>query len=424
MQRALSFDATPGASVPLRFMLAAPWFAVAAGLLLAWAGPAALESRWSAPALAITHLMTLGFLAMTMLGAMLQMLPVVAETPVPLVRIVAFIAWIGLATGTPLLVAALLTGKALLFGTAAAVLGLSLLCFIGAVLAALVRRVSTGALPMVAGMRLALPGFAMTAVLGLALAVYFAGGPALPAMEVTNLHAAFGLIGWVAMLVIAVSFQVIPMFQATPVYPRWLCFALPALLAALLCAWGAAIWFHLPAHWTEAAMGFLLAAFCAYSLYLLSKSRHKGPDITTRYWVIGLASLVACVALYLVPVIETGTRAILLGILFIAGFAMSVVNGMLYKIVPFLLWYHLSASGAPRAAVPKVNAWIGNRAAQWQQWCHAAAVAALCIAAVAPAVARPAGVLFAVDAAWIGVLLAGAALRYRRIRSASALQTA
>lgn len=425
MQRALSFDTTPAASVPLRFMLAAPCFAAAAGLLLAWTGGAALQSRWASSTLALTHLMTLGFLGMAMLGSMLQMLPVVAETAVPRVRTVALLSWAGLGCGTPLLAAALMTGLAPLFVAAALSLGLALLAFIGAVLVALLRRASAGAMPMVAAMRLALPGFAVAVVLGLSLAVYFAGAAVIPAALVTDLHAAFGLVGWVAMLVVAVSFQVIPMFQATPVYPRWLSRTLPVALAALLCGWGAAQWRHLPwQRWAGAGLAALLAVFSCYSLYLLSKSRRKEPDITTWYWLISLASLAVCSILYVAPGIDEGKRALVLGILFIAGFAMSAVNGMLYKIVPFLLWYHLSAKGIRREAVPKVNAWIAPRAAKGQYWVHAAALAALCLSVEAPGLARAAGLLFAADAGWIGFLLAAAALRYRRICATSALEGA
>jgi hypothetical protein len=425
MQRALSFDATPPASVPLRFMLAAPWFAVAAGLLLAWAGAAALQSRWSPSALALTHLMTLGFLGMAMLGSMLQMLPVVAEAAVPQVRTVAPLAWGGLGCGTPLLAAALMTGLAPLFVAAALLLGLALLVFALAVMRALLRRASAGALPMVAGMRLALPGMTVAVALGLTLAVYFAGGAVIPAAQVTDVHAAFGLVGWVAPLVVAVSFQVIPMFQATPVYPRWLSRTLPMVLAVLLCGWAAAHWLHLPWQgWAGAGIAAFLAAFACFSLYLLSKTRRKEPDITTWYWLISLASLAACSILYLAPGVDEGKRALLLGILFIAGFAMSAVNGMLYKIVPFLLWYHLSAKGVRREAVPKVNAWIAPRAAQAQYWIHAAALAALCLAVETPGLARPAGLLFAAGAAWIGFLLAAAALRYRRICAVSGFERA
>jgi len=56
MQRALSFDSTPSFSAPLRFLMTAPAFGLAAALYLLWQGEAALASRWSPTTLALTHL--------------------------------------------------------------------------------------------------------------------------------------------------------------------------------------------------------------------------------------------------------------------------------------------------------------------------------------------------------------------------------
>ena len=58
----LSFDQAPPISVPYRFFLVAPWFGVMAGILLAWSGADALASRWTPEALALTHLIALGFM--------------------------------------------------------------------------------------------------------------------------------------------------------------------------------------------------------------------------------------------------------------------------------------------------------------------------------------------------------------------------
>lgn len=425
MQRALSFDDTPALSVPLPFLLAAPWFALAAALLLLWQGEAALATRWSPVTVALTHLLTLGFLGMTMAGALLQLLPVVAGFAIPHIRLVARAAWAGLACGAPLLAAALLAGVPALFGAAALVLGLPLLALLAALGWALARRASPGALPMIAGMRLAVPALGVTAALGLSLAAFFAGGPALPVVMLTDLHAAWGLLGWVVVLVAAVAFQVIPMFQATPTYPRALAYALPPAVALLLAACSAAAalepaWQRLPA----AALALCLAAFACVTLYLLYKRKRPAPDVTTLYWRLSMASLLACVVLYLWPGEQSSWRALLLGVLFIAGFAMSAVNGMLYKIVPFLLWYHLAQAGVARGAAPGVNAWIAESGAKWQFRWHAAAVAALAAAVLAPALARPAGVVLAVASAWLAGALSKAALRYRRILAASALERA
>ena len=74
MDASLSFEQAPPISVPFRFFLTAPLFGVAAGLLLIWFGADALASRWNAPTLALTHLLTVGFMLEAMCGALLQIL--------------------------------------------------------------------------------------------------------------------------------------------------------------------------------------------------------------------------------------------------------------------------------------------------------------------------------------------------------------
>ena len=78
MQALLSFDKAPPFAAPLRFFLTAPLFSLAAGLLLLFVGPDLLASRWTRGLLAATHLITVGFMLMVMLGALIQILPVVA----------------------------------------------------------------------------------------------------------------------------------------------------------------------------------------------------------------------------------------------------------------------------------------------------------------------------------------------------------
>jgi len=78
MQALLSFAQAPPFAAPFRFFLTAPLFAMLAGMLLLWTGPGLLASRWTPAALALTHLITVGFLLQVMLGAMIQILPVVA----------------------------------------------------------------------------------------------------------------------------------------------------------------------------------------------------------------------------------------------------------------------------------------------------------------------------------------------------------
>ena len=123
MQRALSFTRSPPLSVPLRFLLNAPLFALMAALLLLWAGPEALQSRWTPYTLALTHLLTLGVLGSTMAGAMMQILPVATGIQVVQPRQTAIAVHALLTTGTVALVLAFLLARPWLFGMALLLLG-------------------------------------------------------------------------------------------------------------------------------------------------------------------------------------------------------------------------------------------------------------------------------------------------------------
>jgi len=68
----LSLDQAPELWAPLRFFISAPVFAIAAIVLMLVSGPEVYQNRWLPETIAITHLITLGFISMVMVGAALQ----------------------------------------------------------------------------------------------------------------------------------------------------------------------------------------------------------------------------------------------------------------------------------------------------------------------------------------------------------------
>lgn len=413
MQRALNYELSPPGRVPLRFLLSAPCFAVLAGLVLLGAGAEALESRWTPALLAVTHLLTLGCLSMAMIGALLQLLPAVAGQPVTLPESLVGACWMALALGALMLPCAFLLGTGWLFLLAALLLALALGLAAGAAMPAVLRRCPPGALPMVGGMRVAVPALALTAILGVTLALYLGAGVPLPVLTVLDLHVGWGLTGWVALLIVCVGFQVIPMFLQTPVYPaaatRWSA----ALVGALLLAWSAArLWAPALALWPAAVLALALCAFALFTLRMLARRKRQPGDATNRYWQLALASLALCCLLYLV-----GAPALPLGILFVGGFALGALNGMLYKIVPFLLWYGFQLEPpASTAAIPSVRALVPEARALLQFRLHTAGLALLLAALQWPALARPAALVFTAASALLARDLLGAALHCRRLR--------
>jgi hypothetical protein len=428
IQRVLSFDDSPPLSDPLKFFLAVPLFGLAAALGLSWYGEAALVSRWSMPTLALVHLLTLGYLTMAMCGALFQILPVVAGIVIRGGSLTPWWVFILLAAGASLLSAAFVVASPILFRVAGVALGLALFWFLAAAGSGLMRAVPPGALATIAAVRLALASLAMTVVLGLALASSFGRLFSLPLFLLTDLHVGWGLLGWVGMLIFGVAFQVLPMFQATPAYPALMTRRMSLGVASVLGLWCAALLMPQSRGLiAEASIGSALAlipaAFAIATLHVLNR-RKRAPDATTLFWRLAALSLLACCVLWIVPRTDGETvRPLLLGILFIVGFGCTAVNGMLYKIVPFLLWYQLQeSSGANRKAVPNIRVLLPDQAGRAQFWAHLAALCLLTGAALLPAVlARPAAISFGLSSAWLGINLLRAALLYRRTAAGFAL---
>lgn len=424
MQRTLSYTAMPALRVPLPFMLAAPCFALAAALLLVWQGEAALVLRWTPVTLSMTHLVVLGFLTMTIVGALFQLLPVTAGVAVPLARPVSVFCWCALALGTGLLAAALGLGLgATAFRLAAGLLGSAGFVFLSAIGAAIARPVPPGAKPLVEGVRYAAAALAITIAIGAALALYLGGVGMLDAPLFTDIHATWGLVGWVIVLTATVSFQVIPMFQGAATYPPLLETWLPPLVFVLLFGWSAAKLFD-AAWWRlacEIGIGALLLHYAVTTVVGLRRRKRK-PDTGTRYWLLAMGCLLLAALLHFIPLellfVPADALPLLTGVLVIVGCAMSAVNGMLYKIVPFLVWHHLAHDERlQRERVPKMSAVLGeDQAARQWRW-HLAGLVLLVLATVFPTVlARPAGLFLAVSLLLLARDVMGAALLYARLR--------
>lgn len=225
----LSTDQAPPISVPLRFFAVAPLFLLLAALMLALDGGNPFAHTHTPALLAATHCITLGFLSMIMLGAVQQVLPVVIGSTLPAPRLVAWSSQLLLITGTLLLSFGFMLGKPALLSSAWPLLTLAFAIFVGAALISLGRAAARNASRT--AIFLALLALAAAVILGALLAYGYATGQALNYPRLAAGHVSMALGGWVMLLTIGVSYQVVPMFQLTPGYPKWLTARLaPAIL--------------------------------------------------------------------------------------------------------------------------------------------------------------------------------------------------
>ena len=412
----LSLEQAPPLDLPLRLFLTAPLFAAAAGVLMLLDAEAVLATRWSPAALAATHLLTVGFLGSVMVGALLQMLPVLGGAPLPSVRAVGAGAHLLLAAGGVLLAAGFLGGGAAALASGAALAALGFGLFAAALVAALWRARSGAAnlrsFPLVALALLA------TVVAGLVLTLALLGQARLPRLlDWVQVHAAWGLFGWVGLLVVTVGFQVVPLFHVTPAYPRWATRTLVPVLFAALCA--ASVLPLLPPAPAAAAgralegvlaLGFTL--FAVLTLWLQQRRARAPRDATLLHWWLAMGAGLAAALAWLLQ-----APAEWIGVLLLAGVGVGLPSGMLLKIVPFLCWFHLQsrqiARGRFDVRIPHMHRLLPERPARWHAALHAAALLLLVAGFWQPVLARAGAAVLVCSALWLLALLVATARRYR-----------
>ena len=393
LQAGLQLEQAPPISVPFRFFLTAPIFLVLAAAVLLWRGPEVLESRLSPAALAVTHLFTLGFMSMVMVGAMMQLLPVLAGAPIARPRAVAAITHTGVAFGTLSLAAGFLFGAPWLLNTGTVALGIGFAVFIVAVATALWRSpVKDNTKRM---LWLPVLSLVVTVALGVTLGSSLGWGMALANVSIRYLHPGWGLLGWAGLLAIGVAYRVVPMFQITPKYPTPMMKYLAAGVFLVLALWSVALWID-DGTWGPFAIACALALAAAYvgfaatTIVLQQLRRRRQPDVTLSFWKVGMACLIAANVTWALRVFSPTELPeavdVLIGLLALLGCAGSIINGMLYKIVPFLTWFHLQPLTGAGRLVPNMKEMLSDADQRLQFRVHVAALALLIAAVVWPSV--------------------------------------
>lgn len=384
----LTLEQTPPLSVPFRFFLTAPFFGILASLLILYEGLPLLNHRWSLEVLALTHLVTLGLISMVMMGAMLQLLPVLAGALIPRPRLVSTFLHLFQTLGSlSLSLGFFIHHKKIIF-LGMLLLGLGFLIFLGLIGYCLIKRGKANS-PIVIAMRFALLSLGFTVSLGLGLGTLFSHDVALPLpYTLTHLHLTWGLAGWVGLLIIGVAYQVVPMFQITPHYsPKLTRWFVPSLFLSLI-VWSVCYflsYFSFLPHFIPQILSSLLALgfglFASVTLYLQSHRLRRLPDVTLNYWRVGMGGLLLAISLWIgglvwSPLTSYSNYDLLLGSVLIGGGILPIIQGMLYKIIPFLVWLHLqhcqlkASTPIKLIQLPHMKQIIPDKQAYYQFWMY------------------------------------------------------
>lgn len=328
---------TPPFDLPWRhFVVALLSLPVAFGAA-AWGGEAITTAMRGPIALASVHILTLGFIAMAVMGALAQMVPVVLGTAIAsegALRVSHGLT----ALGTVALVAGFGAREslALIAGGGLAFAGLVLFV---AVMGLTVSRVKKWEMTA-ATIAMALGFLALGGLLGLLSILNMRLGFSSLLYGAMPVHVHLLVGGWLTLLTAGVSYKLLPMFTLAYGHPpktaRWVV----GLLAS-----GSALWLPVlvwPGLWplpgALLAVGASLYAWDAYRL--VGRRKKKKLDTGLSLAVMGLGLLPVLATVGLAAGLGVPGAAAAYGFLLLGGWVTWTLIGYLYKIIPFIVWYH------------------------------------------------------------------------------------
>lgn len=387
-----------------------------AGLLLAFGPAQGMPDRFAPLTLAVTHWLVLGMLAPIMIGALFQLMPVVAGQTVAAARYISPFVALGSALVAGALSLGFLRGDMRGFAWAA------ILAFIlyGAVIIALAwtaRRVialdaTTRTLRWIALALMSVAG------LGIALAGGFSGWWQIDIARVLELHVAWGILGWIATLVIGIASTTVPMFWQTQRPTKLWQSCLPGVL------WLPLALFLVPVLWHFSLL--LACAIVAGFSLIAMRAVWQAKRSFDPAWILWLtcticwclaATLTAIYILFSAYLPATLAQAFpwWIGVLALVGGAVLPVNAMLGKIIPFLIFLHLRRQIPAGRRVPTMQAVLPPQRLKWQARLVLSALFFLLLLPFAPtALSVIAGLAFAASQSLMGALLMLSLFRYRR----------
>jgi hypothetical protein len=369
-------------SVPFRFFAAAAVFHMLLWLvLLLAAGNATSFAGGYGPALAAVHLLTLGVLTTTAIGAATQILPVVTRRPLTDVWLVKLVFWLTV-PGMIVLIAGMYAAQkhALLAGVGATAAGLFLFAWL---LADNLRR--AGRLPIVAAYGwAALASLIGLAGLGIALSFNYQ-------FEILHNHAAVALahmvlggFGFMGLLVFGFSHILVPMFAlaSAPARRPSIATLAAAIAAVVLGTFGALVGSRIML--TSAALiglaaagGYLWLMYCALAMGMRKRLGLSFVLLCAAWIMLPITLLVGLAALY---GFAGDNGATLFGFLLLFGWLLTFLFGILQRILPFLASMFVVSPARGGPAIVSVLA--GSAPLKIHALCHALALAGLAVAIV------------------------------------------
>ena len=320
--------------------------------------------------LSINHVATLGWITMIIFGAMFQLVPVVLETKLFSEKLAEIQFWIYMPGVIGLVYCFWVFDTGIIMTASAILLNLAMSIFSFNIIATMksVKKWNVTAWYLAS----AIFYLIVTAIAGLLLAInLWTPYIKLDHLQYLNLHAHIAFIGWVSMVIMGVSFKLIPMFTLSHG------FALTNGKRALWMINIGLLGISTITHYKDTtflyyifiALIVLGIIFFLLQINIIFKNRiRKKFDIGIRfssvaYLMFGLTTLLGTFIDF-VDYENIINITLVYGYMIIFGFISMLIVGQMYKIVPFLVWYHKYSSKVGIEKVPMLKDMFNEKSAQ------------------------------------------------------------
>lgn len=358
-------------AIPLPYLVTGIGAAAVFGLLLPWIAQDALLAPEMPHVLALVHVVTLGWLTMLVMGASLQLTPVMTVGPL---RSARFVRWQFpvYATGVVVLVSGFW-----FFSVPLIVVGGTLVLVAVIHHAVVLERTILLAQTRTLSMRFMASAFLYLLVvvgLGLTMALNiqfnFLG---IGWQRILLTHLTLGIAGWLTNMLVGVSYTLVRMFALVHDHDDRLGRASFVLVQCGIL--GMALGGVLAWRWLQIAGGLTLCGgiwlFGYDGTRMLRLRRRRPLDVTLRHSIAAVVYLAVCAPLVLLMLMRGDytvnyVEALVLALL--VGWLGQSTVGYLYKIVPFLVWQGRFSPLLGRQKVPLMRDMIHQRWAEASWW--------------------------------------------------------
>jgi hypothetical protein len=352
---------TTSAALPLAFIVTGLCALLAVALWLMVQPEILATYHYSPAAVALTHLFVLGWLCSVVMGAMYQLVPVALETKLYSERLV-LPQWLLHVTGFAGMVLAFHAWNMKWVGWCGSIFVSGLCLFIYNIIRTLLRIPKWNVVAL--SVTSALAWILLTVTAGLLITAAKTGHAGFMfhfnPLGVMHTHAHLGVVGFFTILIVGVSYKLIPMFTLSAIQKSSRAKASILLLNIGLA--GLLFSILLQSILKPAFAGVVIVALAIYGremIAILRARKRRALDWGIRYFLTAISLLAPLSVLALVlswPRLAlnpfTGQLENLYGYLGLMGVVSFAVIGMLYKIIPFLVWFGVYSKHIGKARVP------------------------------------------------------------------------